>query len=302
MEFTTFGNTGLTVSRLGIGLAEIGRGSLTPSEESTISRVLNSALDSGINFLDTAACYGISEELIGRTIPHRRHEFFLATKCGHVVGEHSGHPWSGKTIMDSIDRSLIRMRTDYLDLVQLHSCTLDVLETMEATQTLEAAQRQGKTRFIGYSGDNEEANWAVESDSFDTLQTSFSIADQHAFSNLFPNAREKNLGIIIKRPIANGVWGTTTSPSPYADEYFQRVSKMKELGPIENCPEDPIELAMGFIFAHPEVDTAIIGTANPDHLLSNIQTVERALKLPLSVVKELHARFRKLDSNWTQLE
>ena len=77
---------------------------------------------------------------------------------------------------------------------------------------------------------------------------------------------------------------------------------MKELGPIENCPEDPIELAMGFIFAHPEVDTAIIGTANPDHLLSNIQTVERARKLPLSVVKELHARFRKLDSNWTQLE
>lgn len=302
MELTSLGNTGLSVSRLGIGLAEIGRGSLNQEEEGKVSRILNLALDSGINFLDTAACYGISEELVGRTIQHRRHEFYLASKCGHIVEGYSGDPWGPKTIMDSIDRSLKRMRTDYLDLIQLHSCGLLVLEKGEAIETLLQAKRQGKIRFIGYSGDNNEASWAIESGLFDTLQTSFSIADQHAHTSLFPSAKTKNLGIIIKRPIANGVWGRNKSPSDYANEYFERSSAMLQLGPIQNAPEDPIELAMGFTFSHPEVDTAIIGTANPDHLLSNITKLQLALKLPRSVTNELHLRFDKLDSGWLQLE
>jgi len=98
MGFSFLGNTGLNISRLGIELAEIGRGSLTPAEVTKINRVLNLVLDSGINFLDTAACYGISEELIGRTIPHRRHEVFLIMKCGHVAGGYPEKPWSTKLL------------------------------------------------------------------------------------------------------------------------------------------------------------------------------------------------------------
>ena len=245
-------------------------------------------------------------EVVKNLLEERFHtegmKFSLQRNADMLQGGYSGKPWPAKTIMESIDRSLNRMRTDYLDLIQLHSCSLDILEVAEAIETLLQAKRQGKTRFIGYSGDNEEANWAIGSNQFDTIQTSFSLADQHAFTNLFPDAKNKNIGIIIKRPIANGVWGAKESPSNYAEEYFQRISAVKHLSPIENSPDDPIELAMGFTFAHPEVDTAIIGTANPDHLLSNIKTMERALKLPQSVVEELHLKFKKLDSGWTQLE
>ena len=172
MQMTTLGKTGLNVSRLGVGLSEIGE---EPGLRNVVEagRVLNTALDYGINFLDTAACYGTSEELIGLTIAHRRHEYVLATKCGHVTGEYRGRLWTAQTVIDSIDRSLTRMKTDYLDVVQLHSCELAVLEKGGVIDALLEAKRAGKTRFVGYSGDNEAAKWAVESDVFDTLQTSF---------------------------------------------------------------------------------------------------------------------------------
>ena len=182
MDMNILGNTGLQVSRLGIGLAEIGV-QITHEEGSEAARVLNIALDNGINFLDTAGCYGISEELIGNSISHRRDEYILATKCGHATGDYQGESWTAQTIRDSVDRSLERMKTDYLDLVQLHSCSVDILKRGEVTEALLDAQRIGKTRFVGFSGDNESANWAIDSGLFDTLQTTFNLVDQRQFDN-----------------------------------------------------------------------------------------------------------------------
>ncbi len=184
--------------------------------EKQAAEVLNIALDGVINFLDTAACYGISEELIGRCVAHRRQEYVLTTKCGHVAGDASGEPWTVETIEHSIDRSLERLRTDHLDLVLLHSCDLEVLERGEVIRVLEQARKAGKTRFIGYSGDNEAAEWAVDSGLFDALETSFNLVDQMARRSLLPGAKEKGMGVIIKRPVANGVWGVDRSPSDYA--------------------------------------------------------------------------------------
>ena len=121
MQTTTLGKTGMEVSRLGIGLSEIGY-ILTRGDQEQAAGVLNSALDAGINFLDTAACYGISEELVGKTVSHRRSEFLLATKAGHYVPRRQGEDWTYEVVANSIDRSLRLMNTDYLDLVQLHSC------------------------------------------------------------------------------------------------------------------------------------------------------------------------------------
>jgi len=126
METRVLGRTGLAISRLGVGLAEIG--GLDLAEAKQAAEVLNLALDSGMTFFDTAACYGNSEGLIGRTIAHRRDEFVLATKAGHVTGGYEGESWTAQTVRDSIDRSLKRLRTDHLDIVQLHSCSVDVLE------------------------------------------------------------------------------------------------------------------------------------------------------------------------------
>jgi aryl-alcohol dehydrogenase-like predicted oxidoreductase len=299
MERRILGRTGLGVGRLGVGLAKIGF-ELALDDVSRAARVLNTALDGGINFLDTAACYDVSEELIGRTIAHRREEYVLATKCGHVTGGYDGEPWTAQTIRDSIERSLVRLRTDYLDVVQLHSCGVEVLERGEAVRALLDAKQAGKTRFAGYSGDNEAAGWAVESGLFDTLETSFNLVDQRARTRLFPQAKAMDMGIIVKRPIANGAWGAPESPSDYADIYFERAQEMIALGPVPGAPGDRILLALGFAFAHGEADTIIVGTHNLQHMKANIEWVKRTLPIAMEAVEELHRRFEQLGQDWEQ--
>jgi aryl-alcohol dehydrogenase-like predicted oxidoreductase len=299
METRTLGKTGLQVSRLGAGLAEIGFG-LTFTQEAKAARVLSAALDGGITFLDTAACYDISEELIGRTVAHRRQEYVLATKCGHVTGGYQGKEWTAQTVKDSIDRSLVRLQTDYVDLVQLHSCEVDVLERGDVIQPLLDAKQAGKTRFVGYSGDNEAAEWAIESGLFDTLQTSFNLVDQRARTRLFPKTKARGMGIIAKRPIANGAWGASQSPSDYADTYFARFQEMAALGPIPGAPKNRFLLSLGFAFAHDDVGVFIVGTHNPRHMRVNLGWVETELPIPSQTVEELHRRFEQLDVEWEQ--
>jgi aryl-alcohol dehydrogenase-like predicted oxidoreductase len=300
MEMRDLGGTGLKVSRLGMGLYEIGDAP-TPPTEAEVAQLLNAALDKGINFLDTSACYGASEELIGRTIAHRRQEYVLATKCGHVTGGYKGEEWTAQTIKDSIHRSLVRLQTDYLDLVQLHSCEVDVLERGEAVQALLDAKNEGKTRYAGYSGDNDAARWAVESGLFDTLQTSFNLVDQHARMRLFPLAQARNMGIIVKRPIANGMWGASKSFITYTDDYFERATIMAKDGPIPGAPENRILLALAFTLAHEEVDTAIAGTSNLEHMRANVAWVKSELPIAPEVVEELHRRFASVGEQWIQL-
>ena len=286
------------VTRLGFGLSEIGSAELSDTHP---DEVLNAALDAGINFLDTAACYGLSEELIGQSLSQRRNEFYLATKAGHVVDGYEGEEWTARTIRDSIDRSLKRLKTDYLDLVQLHSCSVVVLERGEAIGALQEAQREGKTRYIGYSGDNEDAEWAVDSGLFDTLQTSFNLVDQKARFNLFTQAKAKGMGIIVKRPIANSAWGAEESPSDYADGYFKRAQLMRASEPLPDAPADRIAVALGFTLKHDAVDVAIVGTKTPKYMRSNVKLVEGGLPLTEAAVTELHRRFEEVGRDWPQL-
>jgi aryl-alcohol dehydrogenase-like predicted oxidoreductase len=298
MEKRRLGKTDMYVTRLGFGLAEIGSAS---HDDAHISEVLNAALDAGINFLDTAACYGLSEELIGKAVSQRRDTFYLATKAGHVTGGYQGEEWTAQTIRDSIDRSLERLKTDHLDLVQLHSCSVEVLERGEAIEALQEAQREGKTRYIGYSGDNEAASWAVQSGVFDTLQTSFNLVDQKARLGLFADAKAKGMGIIVKRPIANSVWGAEASTSSYADAYFERAQRMGMSEPLPGTTLERIELALGFTLAHPEVDVAIVGTKTPKYMRANVAFIESGDALSEEAVDELHRRFDAHGQDWPQL-
>ncbi len=305
MERTVLGRTGLEVSRLGIGLSEIGF-NLTLDDLDQASRVMNSALDAGINFLDTAACYGISEELVGASVAHRRDEIVLVTKAGHYLPRGEGEDWTRELITESIENSLRLMKTDHVDVVQLHSCDVNVLERGEVIDALEAARAAGKTRYIGYSGDNENAEWAVKSGRFDTLQTSFNLVDQGARNVILPGAEANNMGVIIKRPIGNAVWAAAQDPKPYSHlpdytaPYYERAQAMLAEGPIPGEPDDRILLAMGFTFAHPEVDVAIIGTQRPEHMQSNIELVSNHLPISSEAVTALHDRYDRVADGWEQ--
>ena len=305
MQTATLGKTGLKVSRLGIGLSETGF-NLSIDDQAQATEVMNAALDQGINFLDTAACYDLSEEQLGAAVSHRRDEFVLATKAGHFVPRGEGEDWSPQLITESIDRSLARMKTDHVDILQLHSCTVEILEQGDVIEALQQARQAGKTRFIGYSGDNENAEWAVDSGIFDTLQTSFNLVDQRARTHLFPKAEKQGMGIIIKRPIGNAVWAAPADPKPYrhnptyTEEYFRRANVMQAEGALPSEPEDRILTALGFLFAHDEVDVAIVGTQRPHHLASNVKLVSSQLPITAETVASLHDRYDRLSSGWEQ--
>ena len=307
-----FGKTGEQITQLGIGLSEIGSISVQESQE--IDRLLNSAIDLGINFFDTSACYGNSEEFLGRAISHRRSEYFLASKCGHYVesyGDGRGgssssvvkdfdqnKAWTSKTITESVDRSLKRMKTDYLDLIQLHSCDLDMLKEGEVIDAIERIKEAGKVRFIGYSGDNEAAQWASLDSRFDSIQTSFNLFDQGAKDMVFPGVNKTQKGLIAKRPIANGAWGVDKSPSAYASEYFRRYEIIKSNGINIDTDLNSIELSLAFALSHQTINVHIVGTTNLSHLKSNIKQVESGSLLDEKALIQLYEAYDNSNDNW----
>jgi aryl-alcohol dehydrogenase-like predicted oxidoreductase len=305
MQMAALGRTGLEVSRLGVGLVEIG--SLTPEDTATAERVLAGALDGGINFFDTAECYGTSEELIGKTVGHRRDEFVLATKAGHVSTGSTGEKWTGKTVRESIETSLRKLQTDYVDLVQMHAYDISIPLPDDVIQAVMDARDAGKTRFVGYSGENEDAEWAVKSGMFDTLQSAFNLMDQKARYGLFDLCRSNGVGFIGKRPIGNAVWGKALMSDENPGlagtnaERFRRAKLMQEEGPIPGAPEDHVALALGYALAHEDVHTAILGTRSPEHMLSNIE-IANAPPLSPETVEELHRRHDRLGKDWPAID
>lgn len=291
MQHRTLGRTNLSVSPLGFGGSEIGYRGAT---QETVTRLLNAALDAGLNVIDTAECYKNSEELIGQAVAHRRKDFHLFTKVGHEHGWDKEHDWSAASIERTIERSLKRLRTDCVDLVQLHSCRLDILERGEATAALQKAKQQGKTRFIGYSGDDQPALYAVSSGVFDTLQTSISIADQQAIDMLLPITREKNMGVIVKRPIANAAWRDAAEPasSVYHYTYWKRLKALGYdfLNEWERAA-DAASIALRFTLAQPGVHTAIVGTQNAERWKQNAAMLGTG-PLPPAQIEAIRARWK----------
>jgi len=269
MEKRRLGKTDMDVSVLGFGSAAI-----TNSQNENIGRVLNSALDAGINVIDTAECYEGSEESIGNAISKRRDEFFLFTKCGHPRGIGS-EDWSAGSISESIERSLRRLQTDRIDLVQLHGCSEAVLKKGEAVSALEKARDRGWVRYLGYSGDGHPARFAVECNAFDALQTSINIADQEAITHIAPLARERNIGLIAKRPLANFAWKTGHKPiNSYHHEYYERLRKLNFDFLRNGSAEESIATALGFVLSVPGVHTAIVGTTKPERSQENARLLK----------------------------
>ena len=290
MEKRQFGKTDMLVSVLGFGGAEIGFEGAT---EETVSRLLTHALDAGLNVIDTGECYEGSEELIGKTVGNRRKDYFLFTKCGHPRGIGS-EDWSRNSLLESIQRSLERLRTDHLDLIQLHSCSEAVLRKGEAIDALRTAREKGYARYIGYSGDGHAARYAAESGAFDTLQTSINIADQEAIDRLLPLAREKEMGVIAKRPIANVAWKESHKPiASYHHVYWERLNKLR-YDFIHDLPTGAsVAHALRVTLSVPGVHTAIVGTTKPERWRENARMVEQGL---LST-----AEFNAIRERWEEI-
>ena len=269
MEKRKFGKTDMEFSVLGFGGAEIGN--LKATQE-TVTQLLNSALDAGLNVIDTAAAYWESERMIGDAVGKRRNDYYLLTKCGALDG-FTRSDWSKKGVIETIENSLRNLKTDHIDIVQLHSCSAEELRRGDAIEGLQRTQEKGHTRYIGYSGDNEDAEYALELDVFDALQTSVSIADQNAIDGVIKTAKEKSVGVVAKRPIANAVWRHNAKPDDsYHHEYWDRIQKLK-FDFLNKSLEESIAAALRFTLSIPGVDTMIVGTTKPGRWSENARYV-----------------------------
>ena len=287
MERRRLGRTDMDVSVLGFGGSEIG---YERASGRTVARLLGSALDAGLNVIDTAECYEDSEMLIGRALGARRAEVHLFTKCGHAGGW-ARADWRPASLLSSVERSLRRLGTDHVDLVQLHSCSLAQLRKGDVIGALERARERGWTRYIGYSGDGEAARYAIECGRFDTLQTSVSIADQQALDLTLPLARARDMGVIAKRPLANVAWRYARKPAePYYQDYWTR---LRALDYDFLKGEAAVATALRFTLAAPGVHTAIVGTAKPDRWQANAALLA-AGALPARDVARIRARWREV--------
>lgn len=307
MKRRKFGRTGLEVSVIGFGGAPIG---LLETEQQQVGRILNKLLDAGVNLIDTAAMYRGSEEAIGKAVSNRRDEYVLVSKCGQEFDDLDGDAWSPTVISQTVDRALKRLQTDYLDVMLLHSCDLEVLKQGDALGALINARESGKLRHVGYSGDNEAAKHAATLDDVAVIETSVSICDQANIDTVLPTTRQHDIGVIAKRPIANAAWKEINDQpgfyKEYADTYTQRLSQMQitpgELDFEGDSSETWPEIALRFTLSEPGVHTAIVGTTDPDHIAANLRAAEKG-PLPDETVVKIRKAFKtaqeRAGESWT---
>jgi aryl-alcohol dehydrogenase-like predicted oxidoreductase len=287
LEQRAFGETGLTVSAIGLGAGQIGERDVT---EEQAAGVLHAALDEGVTLIDTAHGYGSSEERIGRHLAGRRDEFVLSTKGGAGVEGHDD--WSPGALAASIDLSLRRMRTDRVDVFHLHSCPVEVLRRGDLQDVLDTAVAGGKVRVAAYSGDNAPLALAASSGRFGSIETSVSIADRWNLRHVV--GRDARLGVIAKRPIANAPWRFPERPvGHYAELYWERLRELAlDPGDLEWA-----ELALRFTAYAPGVHSAIVGTAQLENLRSNVLLAERG-PLPGDVLAHLDDAWQRVGADW----
>lgn len=293
------GRTGLLVTPLGFGSAEVG---FLDVDRDDAGRMMNWMLDAGINLIDTAAGYAGAEELIGEQVGHRRGEYVLVSKCGHKVSGTDGSPFSPGLIAQTVDRSLRACRTDVLDVMLLHSCDLKVLQQGDALAALVKARDAGKVRHVGYSGDNDAAAYAAGLSDVTVIETSVSVADQANIDQVLPTCAANNVGVLAKRPIANAAWRDIEQQQGmyknYAKTYTDRLKRMNVSPESVGFDGTWPELALRFTLAQPGVTCAIIGTSRIGNAQANLAFAAKG-PLPQSTVDQLRAAFRAADPDGT---
>lgn len=285
------GRTGMQVTMLGYGAMELrgasgGRGRDISEEDA--ERILNAVLDAGINYIDTSIDYGLSEERIGKYLSHRRSEFFLASKCGCLVGPppegvegRFTHIFTPDNIIAGVEQSLRRLRTEYLDLVQFHQSPSRMqLEEHGGLEALQDLQRQGKVRYIGMSGTMPNLSEQIAMGVFDVFQIPYS-ALQRDHEHLMSQASEAGAGIVIRGGAARGGPGKEEGDS-WAR--WQEVGIDDLLGSTSR-----MEFILRFTYTNSDLDTTIVGTVNPDHLQDNVNALLKG-PLPQDLYEEAKRR------------
>jgi len=285
------GRTGLAVTMLGYGAMEI-RGAPRGRDvtDAQAEAILHAVLDAGINYIDTSIDYGVSEERIGRYIADRRAEYYLASKCGCVVGappaprgQSSPHVFTRDNILRGVEQSLARLRTDHLDVLQFHaSPSRQTLEKDGGLETVLELKRAGTTRFVGMSGTLPNLVDHVAMGVFDVFQIPYSAVEREHEATIATAARA-GAGIVVRGGAAKGA-PTEGKHEGVQWERWQKVDLRDLLGGMS-----AMEFILRFTFTHPDLHTNIVGTIDPAHLRHNVEVLQQG-PLPADVYVEAKRR------------
>ncbi|MEU9045619.1 MULTISPECIES: aldo/keto reductase [unclassified Kitasatospora] len=301
MQYRTLGRTGVQVSSLALGAMNFGRIGHTTQDEATA--IVDAALDAGINLIDTADVYGggESEEMVGRAIAGRRDDIVLATKAGLPVSEERNHRGgSRRWLVTALDNSLRRLGVDHVDLYQIHRWDPSTGDE-ETLSALTDLQRAGKIRYFGSSTFPAyrivQAQWAAREhhlSRYVTEQPSYSILQRGIETHVLPVAEEYGLGVLAWSPLASG-WlsgairegrEVTTNRSTLMPQRFDttipsnraRLDAVEQLAKIaDDAGLTMIQLALGFVTAHPAVTGALIGPRTREHLRAQLAAADTVL-------------------------
>ncbi|MFG3577984.1 aldo/keto reductase [Micromonospora chersina] len=301
MQYRSLGRTGVQVSTLVLGAMNFGRIGNTTQEEA--SAIVDAALDAGINLIDTADAYsgGQSEEMVGKAIAGRRDDVVLATKATLPMGDERNHRGgSRRWLVTALDNSLRRLGVDHIDLYQMHRWdpTTSDEETLSALTDL---QRAGKIRYFGSSTFPAyrivQAQWAAREghlSRYATEQPGYSILQRGIETHVLPVTQEYGMGVLAWSPLASG-WLSgairagreiTTNRSGFMRQRYDisvptnraKLEAVEQLAMVaDEAGLSMIQLALGFVTAHPGVTSAIIGPRTGDHLRSQLAAADTVL-------------------------
>ena len=263
------GRTGLKVTQLGFGAMELrgaGYGAGRQIGETQCERILHAVLDAGINFIDTSVDYGLSEERIGRHISRRRNEYVLATKCGCDPVDKGGqgrHVWTRDHLFRNIEGSLQRLRTDHVDVLQLHGPEPEHVRAGGLVEAMLDIQAQGMTRFIGISTVLPELCQFLKMGAFDTFQVPYSCL-QRGHHKTITAVAEAGCGVIVRGGIGHG-GPESDLPQRVRFDLWEKAGLTEMLEGMT-----PAELILRYTLSHPHCHTAIVGTLNVEHLAANV--------------------------------
>lgn len=314
MHDRSFGTTDLKVSEIGFGAWAIGGiadAGGTPlgwgrANDDESLAAIRRARDLGVTFFDTADSYGYgrSESLLGIVLSRKRQDVVIATKVG-VVRSADGRArkdFTREHISHAVDGSLRRLRTDYIDLYQLHNPTLDDLKRDDLHEAMGRLQEVGKIRYWGVSVTTPEEGMEIVTRGWGySLQVLYNVLNQAPAAELFPLARQKGYGIIARVPLASGLLSgkfrqDTTFPADDVRQNFLTPKRLEEVIPrvdeaksiIGGTARSLAEGALRFVLAHDAVSTVIPGMRNVRQVEMNVAADE--VRIPQDVVEKLRNR------------